>query len=388
MMRKRILFINGHLNTGGIERSLVDVLRHLDPKKYEIDLLLLQGEGEYRDEIPQYVHTYVYYTDRAFGSIVYSFFQNLKCLNLWAILFRIVWFLYSKFGPRYLYFLKFLFKPCRKKYDVAISYRTEMSNTILAYIVNAEKKINWWHHGSFQLDALAKEILHNEYLQLNHIVTVSKNTHDLLCQHYPDLTPRIVTINNMVCVEDIAQKANTYAIKKKDDHLTIVSVGRLYQDKNARMCSKVAIELKHLAVPFIWYIVGEGDERISIEQDIREHGLEENVILTGSLSNPYPYIASADILFHASPLESQGLTVLEAMALDVPVVCVRSAGPSEFIRNGENGIMIENDVREAVEAILQLLRNIQLRKSIAEKSKNTIEIFDTIRTINKIERIL
>lgn len=387
-MNKRILFINGHLNTGGIERSLVDVLRHLDPKKYEIDLLLLQGEGEYRDEVPQYVHTYVYSTDRAFGSIVHSFFHNLKSLNLWAILFRIVWLVYSKFGPRYLYFLKFLFKPCQKTYDVAISYRTEMSNTILAYVVNAEKKINWWHHGSFQLEGLAKEALHKEYLRLNHIVTVSKNTNDLLCKHYPDLTPRIVTINNMVCVDDITQKANLYAVKKKENLFTIVSVGRLYQDKNARMCSKIAIELKHFGIPFVWYIVGEGDERIGIEQDIRENGLENSVILTGSLSNPYPYISSADILFHASPLESQGLTILESMALGTPVICVKSAGPSEFIYNGENGIMIKNDVPEAVTAILHMYEDSQMRKSIAEKASVTITSFNPISIIQKIEALL
>ena len=40
--KKRILFINGHLNAGGVERSLVDVLRHMDYTKYAVDLLLLE----------------------------------------------------------------------------------------------------------------------------------------------------------------------------------------------------------------------------------------------------------------------------------------------------------------------------------------------------------
>ena len=39
MGKKKILFINGHLNAGGVERSLVDVLRHFDYGKYDVDLL-------------------------------------------------------------------------------------------------------------------------------------------------------------------------------------------------------------------------------------------------------------------------------------------------------------------------------------------------------------
>ena len=40
-MKKKLLFINGHLNVGGVERSLVDLLRNIDYNKYDIDLLYL-----------------------------------------------------------------------------------------------------------------------------------------------------------------------------------------------------------------------------------------------------------------------------------------------------------------------------------------------------------
>lgn len=53
---KKILFINGHLNTGGVERSLVDVLRHMDYTKYAVDLLLLEDIGDYASELPPEVN--------------------------------------------------------------------------------------------------------------------------------------------------------------------------------------------------------------------------------------------------------------------------------------------------------------------------------------------
>ena len=51
-MKKKILFINGHLDSGGCERSLIDVLKKLDYKKYEVDLLLLEHTGDYLEEVP------------------------------------------------------------------------------------------------------------------------------------------------------------------------------------------------------------------------------------------------------------------------------------------------------------------------------------------------
>lgn len=53
--KKRILFINGHLNAGGVERSLVDILKHMDYTKYAVDLLLLEDTGDYASELPSEV---------------------------------------------------------------------------------------------------------------------------------------------------------------------------------------------------------------------------------------------------------------------------------------------------------------------------------------------
>ena len=56
---KSILFINGHMNTGGVEKSLLDILRRLDYGHYNVDLLLLEELGDYADEIPSDVHIHL-----------------------------------------------------------------------------------------------------------------------------------------------------------------------------------------------------------------------------------------------------------------------------------------------------------------------------------------
>ena len=52
---KKLLFINGHMNPGGAEKSLLDILKHIDYSKYHVELLLLEEFGDYTDEIPKEV---------------------------------------------------------------------------------------------------------------------------------------------------------------------------------------------------------------------------------------------------------------------------------------------------------------------------------------------
>ena len=50
-MKKKLLFINGHLQSGGVEKSLLDILTHLDYRRYEVDLLLLEAWAEFGGDV-------------------------------------------------------------------------------------------------------------------------------------------------------------------------------------------------------------------------------------------------------------------------------------------------------------------------------------------------
>ena len=69
---KHILFINGHLNAGGVERSLADILKHMDYTKYAVDLLLLEDVGDYASELPPEVHVLFRDIHNTYGSFVSS----------------------------------------------------------------------------------------------------------------------------------------------------------------------------------------------------------------------------------------------------------------------------------------------------------------------------
>lgn len=78
-MKKNILFINGHMNVGGVEKSLLDVLKHIDYEKYNVDLLLLEEIGDYGKEIPSEVKIILKSLQDTYGNF----------LNQWSDVFKI-----------------------------------------------------------------------------------------------------------------------------------------------------------------------------------------------------------------------------------------------------------------------------------------------------------
>lgn len=387
MIRRKILFINGHLNAGGVERSLVDILKHIDLKKYEVELLLLEGFGDYYNEIPMDIHIHLYNLNEVSGPFVKSIWKNIKKGNLFLIFFRILMFLSKILTPKILIAIRPFSIYSHKKYDIVIGFRPDAPTLFATYIIKAEKRISWWHHGSMNLNKKQKSVLEKEYLNNDKIVTVSKATAELLRANFPKITNKILVIPNMVCREDIFNKADNMKLNLSSD-FKIVSIGRMSPEKNLEMCINVGKELIKSNLSFHWYIIGDGACFERIKSLISENKVEQYFTLTGKLSNPYPYLKKADLLFHPSLVESQGLTILESMALEVSVICVESAGPKEFIRSGENGFLIKNDIKMASEKIKLLGRNTQLRKSFINRGILTVESYSPDKIMSQIDGVL
>ena len=110
--------------------------------------------------------------------------------------------------------------------------------------------------------------------------------------------------------------------------------------------------------------------------------------MIGRKSNPYPYIAIADLLVHPSLVESQGITLLESMVLKTPVVTVASQGPQEFVKSGVNGYLVENDVEKIAKKIEMLYTNTSLRLQIIENAAEDVQRFESKEIMGKIQEVL
>ena len=372
MEKRKLLFVNGHLNVGGVEKSLVDLLRWLDYSKYDVDLLLLEETGDYLDLIPEAVNIIYKDTREAYGSFSHSILQNLKRGKFNLIFYRIVLLISSHWGKEFLRYWKFFFR-LPHNYDCAIAYRPGICAVVVAFAVKSKKKICWWHHGECLYSDTQIEKTNKVWRYFDNVVIVSNGCKNMIESIFDYPSDQIVVIPNLIDIDKISFLAGESSpYEESSDIIKIVTVGRLSPEKHIQDIPQIASELiKKDINQFKWFIVGEGDMRKQIEKEICKYNVGNHVCLLGSKSNPYPYIKFADMMVHTSHVESQGLTILEAMALRTPCVAVASMGPKDYM-NVSNGYLVSKDVSLIADTILRAMKDLPNAK-MADNAYKTIK---------------
>ena len=136
------------------------------------------------------------------------------------------------------------------------------------------------------------------------------------------------------------------------DHLRIIAVMRLATRKRPMTLLRILRAVRrqvpaHIKVSAT--ILGEGPSRPKMESYLRRHDMTSWVTLPGHLprSEVKHAMAASDVFVAPAVLESFGIAALEAHAAGLPVVGRSGTGLSDFIRNGEGGVLVDSD-REMV----------------------------------------
>ena len=150
----------------------------------------------------------------------------------------------------------------------------------------------------------------------------------------------------------------------------ILAVGRLSTQKGFdRLIAAYSITLqKH--PDWSLTIVGEGEERQNLEQQIKELDLEKKVNLRGASKELQKHFKSSDIFVLSSRVEGFPNALLEAMSHNLPVISFDcKCGPSDIIRHKENGLLVKDgDITELANALCYLIEHPKERKQFAASS--------------------
>lgn len=373
------MFINGHMNTGGVEKSLLDILRRLDYGRYNVDLLLLEELGDYADEIPSDVHIHLKSLKDTYGPLGKSLCSCIKNRNWFAFKMRLVFLLMKLMGQRRISLAKKMLTG-GQHFDCVIGFRPGICTQIAAFAVNADVKITWWHHGEINVEQ-------ERYLECanscDKVVCVSKACSDLLSRTFPPLAQKISVIPNMIDISYISRKAAEFSPYSRKDVVHIVTLCRLSPEKHIENAIAAAQKLKACGIAFQWHLVGDGAQAHELRQMAISAGIAEYFFFEGNQPNPYPYLRCADLFVHPSYVESQGIVILEAMALSVPCVVTKSLGPCEFIQDRFNGLLTEQSPESLSEKVLEILTNQTLYRHIKSNTncpshfmpENTMNLF-------------
>jgi glycosyltransferase involved in cell wall biosynthesis len=132
-------------------------------------------------------------------------------------------------------------------------------------------------------------------------------------------------------------------------------------------------------------IIGEGEERADLLCQIHRLGLQEKVILPGSKTNLQDYYSQAEMFVLPSRNEGYPNALVEAMSLGCPCIAVNcDFGPSEIIRDGDNGILIENESIIALgNAIVSLNNDEDLKKRIGTAARNICDSNSAVKILGE-----
>ena len=237
-----------------------------------------------------------------------------------------------------------------------------------------EDYVHYITHGYF--DKSSKKIA--EYLTLfycdktaNELIVPTKKIYDLFKEKYEvdrniHIVPTGIEIDRFF-KENVDKKKVTELKKKllllKDDFV-IVFVGRIAQEKNIVFLIEAQKEIckKYNNIKLI--IIGDGPDSEEYKQLVKKYKLEENIIFTGKVPwEEVPcYYQLADIFATASTSETQGLTVIEAMAGGVAPVCIDDESFKTAVVDDLNGRIFKNK-KEYIKDIYELYEdNAKLNK--------------------------
>lgn len=158
----------------------------------------------------------------------------------------------------------------------------------------------------------------------------------------------------------------------------IVMVGRIDENKNHKMAINAFANVADKYADYHMTIYGEGELRKALQELVKELHMEDRIALPGATGQVAEAIFDAKLFLLTSNSEGVPNTVIEAMALGIPVICTDcpSKGPAELIIDGENGILIPVGNQGALEnAIDSVLSDDEKQKKISHNAYQTAKQF-------------
>lgn len=362
---KRILFVMMSLQSGGAEKSLVNLLNEMNPQKYEIDLLLFRKTGTFLSQVPSYVHicNIPAEINKLYGNMSQA--GNLLGTKIIGTLAAKVHESTpgARAGYRWEHYYTKKIPMLTKQYDVAFAYITGETMFYTVEKVQANRKICFVHN-DYKTANHPKKYDYRYFEKLDGIASISKLCCDVLEEEFPEFSDKIWCIENITSSAVIKKRAVEFVPKEITGTNNILSVGRLMSQKGFDLAISAASILKKKNMDFHWYIVGDGELRKDLENQIENEGLQSEFTILGIKENPYPYIKACTIFAQTSRYEGKSVVLDEAKILAKPIVVTNYATVNDQIIDRREGIVVDMTPEGIANGIAELLGNKQLRKSL------------------------
>ncbi|MFB9325058.1 glycosyltransferase [Paenibacillus aurantiacus] len=376
-MKKKLLFVMPSLSAGGGEKSLINLLSQLDYDQYEVDLFLLHQDGLFMAYIPKEVRLLPLPAD-------YREFAKPLAASLLGLLRRgkpgLAWsrlrFAANARKKRSIpeneqqgwkYTARAL-PPLTARYDAAIGFLENTATYFCVDKVEAVRKIGWMH---IDYDQLGMDPAFDlpYFKRLDYLVTVSEECASVLRARFPSEREKVKVMYNIVSpsiIRKMAAMGEADVYGRAQGETIILSVGRLHYQKGFETAVEACRLLVSEGYNLRWCVIGEGEERQALTEQIRAANLEGRFELLGLRPNPYPYIQQADLYVQPSKFEGKSIAIDEAKILAKPIVVTDFSTAKDQIEHDRSGLIVGMDARAVADGIRRLLQEPRLRARLTE----------------------
>lgn len=169
----------------------------------------------------------------------------------------------------------------------------------------------------------------------------------------------------------------------------LLYLGRVAFEKNISFLLEMLVEVLRDKPDTLLVVAGEGPAEKSLHERAKRLGLQDSVLFVGYLKRGPELLdcyKAADVFVFASRTETQGLVLLEAMALGVPVVALSIMGTRDILQPGSGALVPEDDVSDFADKVLKLLQDEELRKWLGAEGVQYIQHWKADRLAVRLEK--
>lgn len=364
---KKILFFIHDLGPGGAEKVLVNLVNNMDPEQFDITVMTLVGGGVNE----QFLKPHVRHVS-CFKRLIRGHTHLLKLLS-----------------PRRLHdwFIK-------EKFDIEVAYLEGISTRIISGCPDADEKLVTWMH-CLPTEENVKVGFRNFreaqvcYQRFHQVICVSAVVERIFREVVSQEKPTTVLYNTNESEKIIRLSEELLDERPTENGFRLITVGKISPVKAMDRLVRIHARLRQEGYQVYTSILGTGSLQQEMEALCETLHVSHSVSFLGYQTNPYKYVANADLYVCSSLSEGFSTSVTEALIVGTPVCTVEVSGMKEMLgENNEWGIVTENDEEALYQGIKKLLDDPALLAHYKAQAAIRGKSFEKAKTVKAVEDML
>lgn len=358
MDRRKVCFVLPSLAGGGAERAAVQILNGLDRTRWDRSMYLFRAEGPYLGELSSEVRLQT-------GA-------STSRLGRWRELRRFIAATNPDLVVAFLSYFTVLsaVRAALTGARVIFNQQTPMS----AFLADADYE---WRRPLRRRGFSA--VARIGYAAADLVIASSRGVARDLGAEFGVDPARVRVVPNPVDLEAVQAAAGEPldpAHQERWRRPVIVAAGRLADAKNYPLLIE-AVALVRAHVPATLFVLGQGERADDLRRLAAERGLADVIVWCGFQSNPWRYMARADVFALTSRYEGFGNVLVEAMACGVPAVATRSPGTEDIVSDGIDGWLTRHTPEAVAASLTRVLSDAAERERMAAAARASAKRFAT-----------